>query len=151
MSRGRELSFAVEFGKRKTQPREGDREPLGAIPRISRLMALALRFQGLVKAGEVRDYAELARLGRVTRTRITQIMKLLDLAPGIQEQLLFSSTCGLTERKLRNVVRHLDWDKQREAFRNLAAPGEQDRADSGSCERTERMKRCGADRSGSVC
>jgi hypothetical protein len=33
------------------------------------------------------DYAELARLGRVTLARMTQIMKLLDLAPDIQEVL----------------------------------------------------------------
>jgi hypothetical protein len=36
-----------------------------------------------------RDYAELARLGHVTRARMTQIMKLLDLAPDLQEKILF--------------------------------------------------------------
>lgn len=40
--------------------------PLGRIPRVSRLMALALRFERLVSTGEVRDYAELAALGHVT-------------------------------------------------------------------------------------
>jgi hypothetical protein len=37
----------------------------------------------LVRTGVVRDYAEAARLGRVTRARMTQITKLLDLAPDI--------------------------------------------------------------------
>jgi hypothetical protein len=36
--------------------------PLGRVPRLSRLMALAIRFEGLLHAGEVADYAELARL-----------------------------------------------------------------------------------------
>ena len=46
----------------------------GNVPRISKLMALAIRFDALVRHGEVRDYADLARLGYVTRARITQIM-----------------------------------------------------------------------------
>src|SRR5262245_6891768 len=63
--------------------------PLGRVPRISRLMALAIRFDELLRRGEVGDYAELARLGHVTRARVTQIMNLLNLAPDIQEAILF--------------------------------------------------------------
>ena len=47
----------------------------GRVPRIARLLALALRFDGLIRSGAVRDYAELARLGQVSRARITQIIK----------------------------------------------------------------------------
>lgn len=35
------------------------------------------------------NYSELARLGNVTRARMTQIMNLLMLAPEIQEELMF--------------------------------------------------------------
>src|SRR5881394_1952790 len=62
-------------------------EPAQSIPRIARLMALAIRFERLVQNKTVPDYAELARLGGVTRARITQIMKLLQLAPDLQEQI----------------------------------------------------------------
>src|SRR3990172_10573520 len=58
------------------------------IPRITRLMALAIKFQNMVDRSEVRDYADLARLGHVSRARITQITNLLHLAPDIQEQLI---------------------------------------------------------------
>src|SRR5215207_5072455 len=58
------------------------------VPRVARLMALAIRFEGLVRDGTVTDYAELARLGHVTRARMSQIMDLLNLAPDIQEALL---------------------------------------------------------------
>ena len=51
------------------------------IPRVTRLMAVAIKFQDMVDRGEVRDYADLARLGYVTRARLTQIMNLLLLAP----------------------------------------------------------------------
>jgi hypothetical protein len=61
----------------------------GRVPRVSRLMALAIRFDGLVRSGAVADYAALADLGHVSRARISQIMNLLLLAPDIQEQILF--------------------------------------------------------------
>ena len=70
--------------KRPTEPLTEGRQP-----RVSRLMALAHHLEQLVTSGQVKDYAELARLGRVTRARISQIMNLLLLAPDIQEEILF--------------------------------------------------------------
>jgi len=95
-------------------------EPL-RIPRVSRLMALAIKFQHMVDRGEVRDYADLARLGFVTRARITQIMNLLNLAPRIQESLLFldSSSGGcmpVSEHDLRTVAQAAAWPDQHSAF-----------------------------------
>ena len=80
-------------------------------------MALAIRFEGLLRDETIRDYAELARLGRVTRARMTQIMKLRYLAPDIQEQILFLPRIkGLNERNLRPIVKEIDWDEQRRMF-----------------------------------
>jgi hypothetical protein len=52
-------------------------------------MALAIHFDGLIRDGVVKNYAELARLGGVSRARITQIMNLLNLPPWKQEEILF--------------------------------------------------------------
>jgi hypothetical protein len=72
-------------GETRTQPsRDRCHETKAQIPRISRLMALAIKFQEMVDRGEVNDYADLARLGYVTRARITQIMNLLNLSPDLQ-------------------------------------------------------------------
>ncbi len=57
-------------------------------------MALAIHFGRLIRDGVVRNYAELARLGGVSRARITQIINLLNLPPAEQEQLLFSKDRG---------------------------------------------------------
>jgi len=54
-------------------------------------MALALRLEQLVRSGAVKDYATLAELGGVSRARISQIMNLIHLAPGIQEALFISA------------------------------------------------------------
>ena len=61
----------------------------GRVPRVARLLALAHRFEGLLREGVVEGYADLARLGQVTPARVSQVMALLTLAPDIQEQILF--------------------------------------------------------------
>lgn len=67
-------------------PRE---TPGGRIPRVSRLMALAIHFDRLILEGKVSDQSQLARLAHVTQPRMTQIMNLNLLAPDIQEEILF--------------------------------------------------------------
>ena len=94
------------------------------IPRITRLMALAIKFHEMVTRREVQDYADLARLGYVTRARVTQIMNLLLLAPDIQETILFfSDGCGtpahLTEPAVRTIAAIPTWHEQRSAFLTL--------------------------------
>lgn len=88
-------------------------------------MALAIWFDELIRTGAVQDYGELARLGHVSRPRITQIMDLLQLAPDIQETLLFLPpvTRGkdpITERELREVVAEVDWVRQRRSWARIA-------------------------------
>jgi hypothetical protein len=88
---------------------------------VARLLALAIRFDALIRQGAVRDHAELARLGSVSRARISQIMDLLNLAPEIQETILFmpptSSGRDLaTERGLRRILREDDWESQRRVW-----------------------------------
>lgn len=89
-----------------------------AIPRIAKLMGLAIRFQDMVDRGEVRDYADIARLGLVSRARLTQIMNLLLLAPDIQERLLLgvSEKTPLRETQIRPIMRFVHWDDQRQTF-----------------------------------
>src|SRR5580692_9849909 len=125
MSGKRDLTYSFDLGRqRNAHPSPSQRAvgeaAVGSIPRIARLMALALRFDGLLREKTIRDYAELARLGRVTRARMTQIMKLLNLAPDIQEQLLFlPDSSGLNERNLRSIVRLIDWNEQRRMFQKI--------------------------------
>src|SRR5262249_50668165 len=96
----------------------------GRAPRVVRLMALAIRLDGLVRSGAVADYAELARLGHVTRARISQIMNLLLLAPDIQEALLFlpkieSGKAPILLFQLQPIAATADWKKQRKKWAEL--------------------------------
>lgn len=90
---------------------------LERIPRISRYMALAIHFEDLIRHGVVTDYADLARLGHVTRARMTQVMNLRLLASEIQEKLLFLPSLGsggeeVNLRDLQSIAAEIDWRKQ---------------------------------------
>jgi hypothetical protein len=89
-------------------------------------MALALRFDRLVRGGEIASYAELAELGHVTRARITQIMNLINLAPDIQESLLFlprveRGRAPIVLRQLQPIAGVADWRKQLRLWQILVA------------------------------
>ncbi len=105
-----------------------------AVPRISRLMALAIRMQDLVDRGEVADYAELARLAHVSRPRMTQIMNLLLLAPDIQEAILFlpptdGRRASVRERDMRPICAATEWSKQRRMWGHLVGSRDSAAAD----------------------
>ncbi len=87
-------------------------------------MALAIRMEKLLGEKHTSDCAQLASLGSVSRPRLSQIMSLTNLAPDIQETLLFlpKTMAGpdpITERRLRRIAQTIDWGRQKEFFREL--------------------------------
>lgn len=99
-------------------------QPAGRVPRIARLVALALRFDQLVRDGDVANFAEIARVGHVSRARVTQIMNLLNLAPDIIDEILHLPrvTQGIdpiSEHDLRSIAVEPIWTKQRVMWRNV--------------------------------
>lgn len=102
-------------GRRVLNKGEKRETPLGRLPRVVRLLALAIRFDRLIQEGQVKDYAEIARL--VSRARVTQIMNLLMLAPEIQEKLLFLPRVMQGEdpvvvRELQGIAGKTSWNTQ---------------------------------------
>ena len=78
----------------------------------------------MIRDGGVVDQADLARLGQVTRARLTQIMNLLCLAPDIQEEILFVPLTeqgreAMTEKQLRPIAAIPNWRRQRRMWRDL--------------------------------
>jgi hypothetical protein len=114
----RTATYTVKFEQRpKRAPRAELAAPGGSVPRVARLLALAHRIEGMIRAGELRDWADAARLVGVTRARMTQIANLLLLAPNIQEGILNLSnvTRGkdpVTEHTLREVAARVYWQSQ---------------------------------------
>lgn len=114
------VQFVTRNRRRCLTSTEKPKQPLpqARVPRISKLMALAIRFDHLLRNGTVHDMSELARLAHVTQPRITQIMNLLHLAPDIQEDILHlmppqGGRDALTERDLRPLTQLRCWKQQR--------------------------------------
>ena len=99
------------------------------IPRVARLMALAIKFESLIRSGHIDSYSDMATLGHITRARATQIMNLLTLAPDIQEEILHlpPSRKGddpVTEHHLRKLTKVVQWNHQRAMWREVKQTGQ---------------------------
>jgi DNA invertase Pin-like site-specific DNA recombinase len=98
------------------------------VPRITRLLALALKFEQLIESGVVSNYAAVAQVARVSRSRVTQMTSLLNLAPDIQEEILFlpaaeARQLRISEPSLRKLTAALLWNQQREQWKTLRSIG----------------------------
>lgn len=110
-------------GGRRNTLREGQEpvvepQPTGRIPRIAKLMALAIRCDQMLRSGAVPDATALAKLASVSQPRMTQILNLTLLAPDIQERLLFLDTVEngkpeISEKGMRMACAVVRWERQR--------------------------------------
>lgn len=122
------IEATIHFGKvgRRKAIRKPKPPVVGRTPRIAKLMALAIKFEGMIQRGEVADYSELAHLAQVARARMTQIMNLNLLSPVIQEELLFlpqveSGRDTMTLAQMQNVALEVNWERQRKNSKVLSA------------------------------
>ncbi len=111
-------------GSKQIQSGTASVTPAGRVPRISRLLALAHHCFRLVQTGAIINQPELAHFGQISTTRMTQIMWLDNLAPDIQEEILFlpKTTLGrdsIKEADIRPIAKTLDWTKQRQMWNRL--------------------------------
>ena len=109
--------------ERSYRPTPRDRR-VGRLPRIAQVMALAIQLQDMIQRGDARDYADLARLGCLTRERMSQMMELVWLAPEIQQEIVefpprAATRFPISELAARRIAASLDWVEQRELWRKL--------------------------------
>jgi len=103
-------------GKPKTP-----REP--KTPRVVELLRKALEWQALLESGEAANLAAIARREGITPARVTQVMGMLRLIPGIQKHILAMPRTfgrpGITEQVLRPIAQLEDPQEQASAFSAL--------------------------------
>ncbi len=93
--------------------------PTPAAFEIVQLLALAHAVERATEDGEA-TRAQISRALGLTRARLTQICKLVLLAPDIQGELITAAVSHrITERSLRPIVGEIDWTRQRAAWRDL--------------------------------
>ena len=97
---------------------------LSRVPRISKLLALAIKMSDLLREGKVEDFSAMAEIGHISKPRLSQILSLTNLSPEIQETLLFLPKTyrgrdSITEKLIRPVAAQVDWTAQQTLFREL--------------------------------
>jgi hypothetical protein len=97
---------------------------IGRLPRITQVLALAINLEDMIRRGEAKDYADLARLSCLCRERISQVVRLNYLAPDIQVELLYlpptaSGRFPVSETALRKIANLLSWVDQRREWKTL--------------------------------
>ncbi|MGI9474828.1 MAG: hypothetical protein ACR2NZ_25075 [Rubripirellula sp.] len=111
-------------GRKHLQDGVAPSKPTGRVPRITRLLALAHRCHRLIQDGTIINQSELAHYGQISTTRMTQIMWMDNLAPDIQEQILFlpNTVKGrdpIKESDIRPIAKTLDWKHQRRMWQAI--------------------------------
>jgi hypothetical protein len=94
------------------------------LPRITHTVARALMFEHAIANGEAADFADLARLTATTRERVSQVMKMMRLAPDIQDEILRLPPVrrpqrAITVPEVAAITDQIVWDDQRESWRKL--------------------------------
>lgn len=127
-----EIEFSLKPGVRTIDRPAGEKPKEGAprrrfdrYPRIVQVVALAIHFQDMLDRGEVRNHADLARLGCISRERMSQIMMLAWLTPDIQQEVLGlpktpRGRFPVSETRLRSIARLPSWIEQRTEWQVLA-------------------------------
>ena len=108
-----DVQFSLHSGPRR---RPGSDMDPGRLPRVTQVLALALSFQDMIATGNARNYEDLANRTGVTAERLSQVMKLIWLAPAIQQEILYLPGCGgrhpLTECAVRAIAVKWSWPEQ---------------------------------------
>ena len=123
----------VEFVLRRTGsatiPPTPASEPMvhrGQLPRVTRLLAQAIQYEDMLRRGVGKDFADLARLACLSRERISQLARLLWLAPDIQKEVLSlprtpAGRFPVGEPALRSIASRMRWREQRQLWSQLTA------------------------------
>ena len=88
------------------------------LPHITRLMALAIKYDRMISRSTVERHCEIAELAGTSRSLISDIVRLRLLSPDIQEWLLNlpeqeRDDGPLSRAQLRELTRISSWEQQR--------------------------------------
>ena len=124
------LELNVDAVAATEQPEESASAGNGKAKKLTAasVLALAHRIDELVRSGQAKDYAAVARQLGLSRARVTQLSQLRFLAPAIQEEVIAGTSeragCA-TERLLRKICTLADWNQQSEAW-DTVSPSEKE-------------------------
>ena len=112
------LEFQIDITPIRQRMRKQDANIPRPLPKLTAALLLGHQIEQLIRAGELRDYADAAAHTGLSRARISQLVRLTLLAPNIQEAIL-SLERTLPERLVRPIVGQPDWERQWQVWAQL--------------------------------
>ena len=124
-AKGFRVEIPVSFNRRPSkaaQQAPRDRES-DDVPRLARLLALAHKWEGMVRRGET-NHGQLARRHGLSSARVSQISRLTLLPPETQETILVlaAKSKPLSARTFRARTRQPVWSDQGGAWKPSVDP-----------------------------
>ncbi len=103
------VNFSFGLPKKKEIP--------GKVPTVSRMMALAIYYERLMKEGIIKSVSDIGRLEGVSQQRVSQVMSLLYLSPKLQEKILtlprqYPYSKFISAEKAIQIAKEIDFEKQ---------------------------------------
>jgi len=89
-------------------------------PNLRSSLLLAYQMQDYIETGKIKVMGDLCKYIPVSHSRICQIIRLLLLAPDIQEDILSrddGTIASLTEENIKKIPIQYDWNIQREMWK----------------------------------
>lgn len=115
--KGFRVEIPVSFNRRLSKPSQqvsSDKESDG-VPRIARLLALAHKWETMIRHGEVHGYAAISRRTGLSRARVLQLCRLAMLAPCLQEAILSSGQRARGSKHQVHAAAEMSrWEEQQE-------------------------------------
>lgn len=128
MSSSLKIDIHFASGNRNHRILRKGRKPKHAkstrLPRITRWMALSIKYEHLIQKGLVQTHRELSDLAGADRSHISFIMRLRLLAPDIQEWILNlpeieKGKDPINWKEARRLSGIVSWEEQRQALQKM--------------------------------
>ena len=110
-----QFDFKVPITQLKNIRVKHKRKSIRNEPRLRQSLILAYQVEQIVSDGKAKDFKQVAEWLNLTKSRLSQIMGLLNLAPSIQDEILLNNSdkvLKITVHDIRPILAESDWDKQ---------------------------------------
>ncbi len=122
MSLPLQFDFNVPLIQLKNVRLKNKRKSIRNEPRLRQSLILAYQVEQLISDGKAKDFKQVAQWLNLTKSRLSQIVSLLNLAPAIQNEILLDNSDKIkriTVQDIRPIIAESDWDQQITLWKNI--------------------------------
>lgn len=115
MSDSLQFDFNVPITQLKNVRIKHNRRSIRNEPRLRQSLILAYQVEQLISDGKAKDFKQVSQWLNLTKSRLSQIVSLLNLAASIQDEILLNNSDKIrkiTVQDIRPIIAESNWDRQ---------------------------------------